>query len=80
MVGKSLCLREDRPLVRRAPLRPILTINVKHNLRCTEVSVRLRFVGAGALVMLSEAKHLGLEREIRTGYARGVLRGGQILR
>ncbi len=35
---------------------------------------------AGALVMLSEAKHLGLEWEIRPGYAGGVLRGGQILR
>jgi hypothetical protein len=31
-------------------------------------------------VMLSGAKHLGLEREIRTGYARGILRGTQILR
>ncbi len=30
--------------------------------------------------MLSEAKHLGLEREMRAGYAGGVLRGGQILR
>jgi len=30
--------------------------------------------------MLSEAKHLGLERKIHPGYATGVLRGGQILR
>jgi hypothetical protein len=42
----------------------------KRNLPVPLPGVRLRFVGADMPVMLSGAKHLGLEREIRTGYAR----------